>query len=237
MKTVEHAADAVQEGVGEHGAGQLPGTVLEALGEIAVSAREGLLALSVGVGMGVMHELMSEEVDEVCGPKGKHDPDREAVRHGTERGSVTLGARRVPVERPRVRAADGSGEVPLASYRHFADRDPLTRVVLEQMLAGVATRRIGRTREPVGEQIADAEKSVSKSAVSREFVARTREHIDKLMSRDLKDSRLAALMIDGPGPDPKVPDPQGKKRAASVTSQARVSYITLARGNLTLTLR
>jgi len=51
-----------------------------------------------------------------------------------------------------VRAADGSGEVEMATYSHFADRDPLTAVVLEQMLAGVSTRRFSRTREPVGEE-------------------------------------------------------------------------------------
>ena len=58
-------------------------------------------------------------------------------------------------------------EVPLATYAHFADRDPLTRVVLEQMLAGVSTRRFARTREPVGEDVVAAERSTSKSAVSR----------------------------------------------------------------------
>jgi transposase-like protein len=87
--------------------------------------------------------------------------------------------------------------VPLATYAYFADRDPLTRVVLEQMLAGVSTRRFTRTREPVGEQVGARERSASKSAVSREFVGRTREHLDELMSRELADVRLAALMIDG----------------------------------------
>jgi len=52
------------------------------------------------------------------------------VRHGHDGGEVTLGGRRVPVQRPRARAVDGSGEVGLASYRHFADRDPLTQAVL-----------------------------------------------------------------------------------------------------------
>jgi putative transposase len=37
---------------------------------------------------------------------------------------VTLGGRRVAVERPRVRAADGGGKVGLVTYQHFADRDP-----------------------------------------------------------------------------------------------------------------
>jgi hypothetical protein len=112
----------------------------EALGELVGAAKEGLLALSVGVGVGVLVELLEEEVDEV-GPKGKHDPDRAAVRHGHETGEVTLGGRRVPVGRPRVRSADGGSELPLETYAHFADRDPLARVVLERMLAGVSTRR------------------------------------------------------------------------------------------------
>jgi len=81
-------------------------------------------------------------------------------------------------------------------YTHFADRDPLTKVVLEQMLAGVSTRRFARTREPVGE-VLDAERSSSKSAVSREFVGRTGEHLRALMARSLADVRLAALMLDG----------------------------------------
>ena len=85
----------------------LPARVQEALGELVGAAKEGLLALSVGVGLGVLAELMEEEVDEVVGPKGRHDPDRAAVRHGHEGGEVTLGGRRVRVERPRARSADG----------------------------------------------------------------------------------------------------------------------------------
>ncbi len=175
----------------------LPLRVQEALGQLVGVAREGLLALSVGVGLGVLAELMEEEVDEVVGPKGRHDPDRAAVRHGHEQGEVTLGGRRVQVERPRVRSADGSSELPLATYAHFADRDPLTRLVLERMLAGVSTRRFRRTQEPVGEQVEAHARSTSKSAVSRAFVARTRTALAELMSRRLDDVRLAVLMLDG----------------------------------------
>ncbi len=193
MRTVEQDADEI----GENTFGALPQRVQEALGELAGAAKEGLLALSVGVGLGVLSELMAEEVDDVVGPKGRHDAERTAVRHGDEAGSVTLGGRRVPVERPRVRATDGTGEVAMATYAHFADRDPLTKVVLEQMLAGVSTRRFARTREPVGQDVIDRERSASKSAVSREFVGRTGEHLRALMSRSLADVRLAALMLDG----------------------------------------
>ena len=175
----------------------LPERVKEALGELVGAARDGLLALSVGVGLGVLSELMEEEVDDVVGPKGKHDRARTAVRHGHEDGEVTLGARRVSVRRPRARSTDGREEIALATYAHFADRDPLSRVVLERMLAGVSTRRYARTGEPVGAEVEQASRSTSKSAVSREFVSRTREHLIDLMSRPLGDLRLAVLMLDG----------------------------------------
>jgi hypothetical protein len=100
MRNVDVTADAI----GQSKFDPLPERVQEALGELAGAAKEGLLALSVGVGLGVLAELMDEEVDGVVGPKGRHDAGRAAVRHGSEAGQVTLGGRRVPVQRPRVRA-------------------------------------------------------------------------------------------------------------------------------------
>src|SRR3954454_24459145 len=184
-------------GAGDERVEGLPESVLEALGELAGAAKEGLLALSVGVGLGVLHELMEAEVEEVVGPKGRHLPDRTAVRHGREGGEVTLGGRRVPVGRPRARTADGEHEVALGTYAHFAARDRLSAVVLERMLAGVSTRRYARTGEPVGKGIVELARSTSKSAVSRAFVSRTRKHLLELMSRPLADVRLAVLMLDG----------------------------------------
>jgi len=175
----------------------LPERVQQALGELVGSAKEGLLALSVGVGLGVLAELLEEEVVEVVGAKGKHDSERTAVRHGHEAGEVTLGGRRVAVGRPRVRSADGRVEVRLRTYESFADRDPLSRVVLERMLAGVSTRRYRRTQEPVGSEVEARERSTSKSSVSRTLIERTRRSLGELMGRRLDDVRLAAMMIDG----------------------------------------
>jgi putative transposase len=175
----------------------LPPRVQVALGELVGSAKEGLLALSVGVGLGVLAELLEEEVVDVVGPKGKHFAARTAVRHGHEAGEVTLGGRRVQVERPRVRSADGREEVRLATYEYFADRDPLSRSVMERMLAGVSTRRYRRTQEPVGQEVEQAARATSKSSVSRTFIERTRVALSELMSRRLDDVRLAVMMIDG----------------------------------------
>ena len=87
----------------------MPEQVIVSMAEIAESAKEGLLALAVGTGLQVMAAMFGEDAERLCGPEGEHNPDRAGYRHGSEAGSVTLGGRRVPVSRPRVRAADGSG--------------------------------------------------------------------------------------------------------------------------------
>jgi putative transposase len=175
----------------------LPPQIQEALGELVGAAREGLLALSVGVGLGVVHELMQAEVDDVVGPKSKHNRDRIAKRHGHENGSLTLGGRRVQVRRPRMRTADDTHELPLATYEYFADRDPLTRAVMDRMLAGVSTRNFARVGEPVGTGLEAESSSTSKTTVSELFIERTRTALGELMSRRLEDVRLAVMMLDG----------------------------------------
>jgi putative transposase len=175
----------------------LPPQIQEALGELVGAAREGLLALSVGVGLTVVHQLMEAEVDEVVGPKGKWNPDRSAKRHGHERGSMTLGGRRVEVSRPRIRTADDERELPVKTYAYFADRDPLTVVVMNRMLAGVSTRKYAGVGEPVGEEVERQSRATGKSTVSELFIERTRTALEELMGRRLEDVRLAVMMLDG----------------------------------------
>jgi len=144
-----------------------------------------------------MAQLMEADVAAVCGPKGKHDPDRTATRHGTEVGSVTLGGRRVPIARPRVRATDGTGEVPVPAYEVFNGTELLGRMALERMLAGVSTRRYPVALERVGAAVEDRARSTSRSAVSRRFVAMTEHALADLLAKDLTNLDLVALMIDG----------------------------------------
>src|SRR6266498_2282588 len=174
----------------------LPDELRVALADVAGAAREGLLAMSVATGLAVMQAMFEAEITAVAGPKGRHDPDRVAVRHGTGKGSVTLGGRRVPVDRPRARSVDGH-EVPLQTYGHFAADDQLSAVVLERMLAGVATRRHARVAEPVGEQVETTARSTSRSAVSRRFVRETETALAELLARDLTDLDIKVLMLDG----------------------------------------
>jgi transposase-like protein len=175
----------------------VPESVSVAMAEIAEDMQEGLLALAVGAGLQVMQQLMDADVTAVCGPRGRHDPDRRATRHGTERGSVTLGGRRVPVTRPRVRAVDGSGELAVPAYELFGSTEVLGRMAMERMLAGLSTRRYGVGLEPVGEQVTETATATSRSAVSRKFVAMTEIALAGLLAADLSGLDLVAVMVDG----------------------------------------
>jgi putative transposase len=175
----------------------VPDQVLVSMAEIAGAAKEGLLALAVGTGLQVMAAMFDEDVTRLCGPGGRHNADRAGYRHGTEEGSVTLGGRRVGVTRPRVRAADGSGELHLPSYDLFSSAEILSHLAMEKMLAGLSSRRYGHGLEPAGTQVEQAAASTSKSAVSRRFVAATETALSELMSRRLDDLDLVAFMADG----------------------------------------
>lgn len=175
---------------------ELPEALAAVLGDIAGMAREGLLALSVAAGMAVMQAMFEQEITDAVGPKGRHDAGRAAVRHGRERGSVTLGGRKLEVTRPRARTLDGT-EVALRTYQAFAAEDQLTAVVMEKVLAGVATRRQARTLEPVGAAVTATAKSTSRSAVSRRFVRETESALGDLLAAPLGGLDVKVLMIDG----------------------------------------
>jgi transposase-like protein len=175
----------------------VPETVSVALTELAGEVHEGLLALAVGAGLQVLAAMMEADVTTVCGPKGRHDPERRATRHGYGAGSVTLGGRRVPVSRPRMRALDGSGELAVPAYELFSDTEVLGRMAMERMLAGLSTRRYRVGLEPVGARTEQAATATSKSAVSRRFVATTETALAQLLAADLSSLDVVALMVDG----------------------------------------
>ena len=175
----------------------VPGTVALAMTNLADELREGLLALAVGTGLQVMDAILEESVTALCGPKGRHDPERTAVRHGHEDGSVALGGRKVPVRRPRVRSSDGASELVLPAYEHFSSTELLGRMAMEKMLAKLSTRRYSVGLEPVGVAVEARSSGKSRSAVSRRFVERTESALAELMAAPLTELDLVALMVDG----------------------------------------
>lgn len=154
-------------------------------------ASEGLLSLSVKLGLEVLRQMMEADVTKLAGPKGKHLAERTAYRHGTEKSRVVMGGQKVPVERPRVRSIEGA-ELPLPILGLFQGEDPLNDALLQRLLCGVSTRKYARTLEITGEDAS----CVSKSEVSRRFAAGLEGQMNEFFSRSIEES-YPAIMMDG----------------------------------------
>ena len=166
------------------------------LADVAGAIKDGLLAFASATGLVVMHQMLEAELTERLGPKHAHIPGRKGNRHGSTTGSVVMGGRKVSATRPRGRSTDGT-EIALDTWAAFSSDDLLDQVVLERMLAGVATRRHADVAEPIGEGLEARSSAMSRSAVSRRFVRATRHALDELMARELSDLVATVLMIDG----------------------------------------
>ncbi len=175
----------------------VPEQVTVGLGELTGQMAEGLLSLAVATGLQVMSQVMEADVEALAGPRGRHDKGRTGGS-ARVRGRVgDLGRPPGPGVRPRVRAADGSGELPVPAYDLFSSTELLGRLAMEKMLAGLSTRRYPVGLEPVGIGVEQTARSTSKSAVSRRFVAATETALAKLLAADLSGLELVALMVDG----------------------------------------
>ena len=150
--------------------------------------------LCVNAGKQVLAAMMEADRVALCGAKGVPDPSRRATRGGHTRGAVVLGGQRIAIKRPRVRSLE-RGELQLASYEWAAEREPLDAATMHAIAAGVSTRRYAGTLDKLPPP--EAALSVSRSAVSRRFVALSREQLTQWLSRSFQDVELPAVMIDG----------------------------------------
>jgi hypothetical protein len=119
MKNVDGPAVRLVDDTGDALAA-MPGELAVTLTDIAAVCREGLMAVAVEAGLATAMAIMAGEAAGLCGAWNARDPERTHVRGGTAETSVVMGGQRLPIRRPRVRATDGSGEVPLESFGMFS---------------------------------------------------------------------------------------------------------------------
>lgn len=148
-------------------------------------------------GIATLAEMMEQDAAELCGPRYEREDGRGAHRWGKTRGRVGFHGGAVEVERPRVRAKGGA-ELPLPSWEAAQSEDFLGRWAMNLMLINVSTRKFGRAvRLPEGDVPAAKGSGVTRSAVSRRFVALTEARMAEWMSSDLSKLDLLAIQIDG----------------------------------------
>ena len=171
---------------------EFPTTRRLPLVELLIDTEAELFDLAVRSGWQVLDARLEEDRTAICGPRYAHQADRTASRAGTVSITVVLGGRKVSIRRPRVRS--GRQEVPLPTFQTMAQTDPLRRRTVEQLLVGVSTRGSARSLEPLP---ADIPRSVSKSAVSRRFVAKTASQLAAWQATPLDELDLVGLLLDG----------------------------------------
>ena len=169
---------------------EIPVPILSAYASIERS----FFDLCVNSGQQVLAAMMEQDREELCGPRWQRDPDRKAGRAGTTRSEVTLGGRRVGITRPRARSAEGT-ELELPSYAFATNRDPLDRQTLDAVACGVSNRKYARSLDTLPDDI--DERSVSKSAVSRRYVALTAKQMAKWLTKPITGQHFPVIMIDG----------------------------------------
>jgi putative transposase len=148
-------------------------------------------------GVATLTEMMEHDAAGLCGPRYERGGDRRAHRWGRTASKLGFHGGKVSVERPRVRGRDGA-ELALPSWEAAQAEDWLGRWAMNLMLINVSTRRFGRAvRLPEGDIRAADGAGVSKSAVSRRFVALSAERMAEWMAADLSQLDLLAIQIDG----------------------------------------
>jgi putative transposase len=180
---------------GEATAGQGGASRRVRMGDVLVRAGAALRELVIATGLAVFETMLEEDREALCGPAGSWQGEqRTAYRYGYEQGRVVLGGRKVPLSRPRVRRVGGQ-ELALPSWVAMRQEDPLHERAFEQMVVGVSTRKYARSLEELPE--GHSSSSVSRSCVSRRFVARTREQITRRLSESLEGRDFPVILVDG----------------------------------------
>lgn len=143
------------------------------------------------IGRLVAIQLLSNEVSELCGARHQRHQDRQASRHGGQRGVITIAGQKVGIERPRVRSRSGK-EVKLSTYGSLQREDAMPEAVLRRMVRGVSCRDyegvVDLAREGFG---------VKRASVSRAFIKASAQQLEALAERRFDGTRFGAIFIDG----------------------------------------
>src|SRR5438093_232149 len=161
---------------------------------VLADAKTAFFGLCLTAGQQVFQTLMEQDRVRLCGPKNVPNPDRHAYRGGSAPSEVVLGGRRIVLPRLRARSVTGE-ELTLPSFAYASAQDPLDAHTLEAIAVGVTTRKYPRTLEPLRPDI--PERAVSKSAVSRRFVALTSARLTTWLATPLDDLDIRVVLIDG----------------------------------------
>jgi len=143
-------------------------------------------------GLLMMKALIDEQVEQLAGKRYRHDPDRKAIRWGSDEGHVIFAGRKVAIDKPRVRSYDGSQEICLSRWNAFAHPYRMQQAVSERILRRVSTRDYAGVLDDLCNGY-----GIDKSSVSRQWKAASTSKLKQVLERPLDDLQLCVIIIDG----------------------------------------
>jgi len=170
------------------------GQLLLPLLELVCNTEQALDELIDVVGKGAIEAILLLSAQQIAGPKQPGKARSQITWHGRQHGVVSLSERRLRVEKPRLRKKGrGFGkEVAVPAYEALVMNSRLGRRILQILMKGVSTRNYKEILPQMAETV-----GVSKSQISREFIAGSEKQFRRLCERRFDDIDILAIYIDG----------------------------------------
>ena len=172
----------------KNGQGLLPLVELVERAEIAL---EELIDVT---GRATIEAVLELSAMQVAGEPQRGRRDGDVIWHGRQPGQVRLSDRKLKVQRIRLRRRGGGtgAEVPVPAYEALKSHDRTGARMLEILLSGVSTRNYAKVLPEMAESV-----GISRSAVSREFIAASADELKALCERRLDGREILIVYIDG----------------------------------------
>jgi putative transposase len=183
-----HDRRALARWLAKNGQGLLP------LVELVEGAELALEELIDVTGRATIEAVLELSALQVAGEPHRGRRGGEVLWHGSQLGQVRLAERKLKVRRMRLRRRGGGpgAEVPVPAYEALKANDCTGARMLEILLSGVSTRNYAKVLPEMAESV-----GISRSAVSREFIAASEDELKALCERRLEEVEILIIYIDG----------------------------------------
>ena len=162
--------------------------------ELVCNTEQALDELIDVAGKAAIEAVLMLSAQQVAGPKRPGKAKGDIGWHGRQKGVVSLSQRKLRIEKPRLRKkGKGTGnEVAIPAYEAMAANSTLGSRILDILMKGVSTRKYKQILPEMAETV-----GVSKSQLSREFIAAGEKRLKELCERRFDDMDILVVYIDG----------------------------------------
>jgi len=170
------------------------GQLLLPLLDMICNTEQALDELINVTGKAAIEAVLLLSAQQIAGPKQPGKAHGDVTWHGRQQGVVSLSERRLRIEKPRLRKkGKGCGnEVSIAAYEAMVMNTRLGSQILKILMKGVSTRKYKEILPEMAETV-----GVSKSQISREFIAASEKEFKQLCERRFDETEILAIYIDG----------------------------------------